>query len=51
MSWAVQAEIGPLDYTSWDKRPDEYFAAIQAGLGRDLEPMQQLFRRALPGDD
>jgi len=48
---AVQAEIGPLDYTAWDKRPDEYFSAIQAGLGRDLEPMQQLFRRALPGDD
>jgi cell filamentation protein len=48
---AVQAEIGPLDYTAWDKRTDEYFAAIQAGLGRDLEPMQQLFRRALPGDD
>lgn len=42
---AIQAEIGPFDYTAWDKRPDEDFAAIRAGQGRDLEPMQQLFRR------
>ena len=44
---AFQAEIGPLDYTEWDRSPGEYFAAIQAGHGRDLEPMQQLFRRLL----
>ena len=48
---AVQAEIGPLDYTAWDQSRDEYFAAIRAGVGRDLEQMQMLFRRALPGDD
>ena len=48
---AVQAEIGPLDYTAWDQSPGTYYAAIHAGLGRDLEPMRQLFRRALPGGD
>ena len=48
---AVQAEIGPLDYTVWDHSRDCYFSAIRAGLGRDLEPMKQLFRRALPSGD
>lgn len=48
---AFQAEIGPLDYTEWDRSPGEYFAAIQAGHGRDLEPMQQLFRRLLSAAD
>lgn len=48
---AVQAEIGPLDYTAWDESTDEYFAAILTGVGRDLERMQMLFRQALPGED
>jgi hypothetical protein len=48
---AFQAEIGPLDYTEWDRSPDDYFAAIQAGHGRDLEPMKQLFRRLLSAAD
>ena len=48
---AVQAEVGPLDYKEWDRRPDNYFAAIRAGVSRDLEPMKQLFRRALPIGD
>lgn len=48
---AVQAEVGTLDYKEWDQRPDDYFAAIRAGVGCDLEPMKQLFRRALPSDD
>lgn len=48
---AVQAEVGTLDYREWDQRPDDYFAAIRAGVGFDLEPMKQLFRRALPSDD
>lgn len=48
---AVQAEIGPLDYTAWDESPDEYFVAIIAGVGRDLEPMQMFFSQALPGED
>jgi cell filamentation protein len=48
---AVQAEVGPLDYKGWDQRPDDYFAAIRAGVGRDLAPMKQLFKRALPSGD
>lgn len=48
---AVQAEVGPLDYKEWEWRPDNYFAAIRAGVSRDLEPMKQLFRRALPSGD
>jgi hypothetical protein len=48
---AVQADVRPLDYKGWDHRADDYFATIRAGVGRDLEPMKQLFRRALPGGD
>ena len=48
---AVQAEIGPLDYTVWDQSRDHYFSAIRYGLGREIEPMKQLFRRALPSGD
>jgi cell filamentation protein len=48
---AVQAEVGPLDYKEWDHRPGDYFAAIRAGVGRDLKPMKQLFKRALPSVD
>lgn len=47
----VQAEIGPLNYTSWDQTPDQYFAAIRAGARLDLEPMRDLFRQALSGGD
>lgn len=46
---AVQAEAGPLDYSSWDANPDIYFAAISSGLYGNLLPMQTLFRQALPG--
>lgn len=48
---AVQAEIGPLDYKVLDQSPDDYFVAIQAGLGRDFEPMKQLFSRSLSHGD
>ena len=48
---SVQAEIGPLDYTSWDQTPNQYFAAIRAGARLDLEPMKCLFRQALSGGD
>ena len=48
---SVQAEIGPLDYTSWDQTPDQYFAAIRAGARLDLKPMKHLFRQALSGGD
>ncbi len=46
---AVQAEAGPLDYSSWDANPDIYLAAISSGLDSNLLPMQTLFRQALPG--
>ena len=48
---SVQAEIGALDYTSWDQTPDQYFAAIRAGARLDLQPMKHLFRQALSGGD
>jgi len=48
---AVQAEIGPLDYKVFDQSPYDYFLAIQAGLGRDFEPMKQLFSRSLSHGD
>ena len=38
---------GPhLDYTHWDNRKTDYFAAIQAGMS-DHEPMRGLVRRVL----
>ena len=48
---AVQAKIGPLDYKVFDQSPYDYFLAIQAGLGRDFEPMKQLFSRSLSHGD
>ena len=44
---AAQAGLGPLDYTVWEKNKEAYFAAIQAGLDRDYEPMGKWVRRAL----
>ena len=46
---AAQAGLGPLDYTVWEKNKEAYFAAIQAGLDRDYEPMGKWVRRALAG--
>lgn len=43
---ALQAGRRQLDYTIWDERKADYFAAIQAGLS-DYEPMKDLVRRAL----
>lgn len=43
---ALQAGRSQLDYTSWDERKADYFAAIRAGLS-DYEPMKGLVRRAL----
>ena len=43
---ATQAGRRQLDYTSWDERKADYFAAIQAGM-TDYEPMKDLVRRAL----
>lgn len=47
----VQAEVGPLDYSSWDQNREDYFAAIRAGARLDLAPIKELFRQALPAGD
>jgi len=44
---SAQAGLGPLDYTVWEQNKEEYFAAIQAGLDRNYEPMTGWVRRAL----
>ena len=43
---ALQAGWPQLDYTHWDKRKTDYFAAIQAGMS-DYEPMKALVKRVL----
>lgn len=43
----LQAGKPELDYSSWDVNREEYFRAIQSGLGRDYEPMKVLVRQAL----
>ena len=42
----LQAGWPQLDYTHWDKRKTDYFAAIQAGMS-DYGPMKGLVRRVL----
>nr|WP_293371185.1 Fic family protein [Nevskia sp.] len=44
---AVQAGHEPLDYSDWDARREDYFAAIRAALGRDYSGLQQLVDTAL----
>ncbi|KAA0891012.1 Fic family protein [Pusillimonas sp. ANT_WB101] len=44
---AVQAGMGPLDYSSWEAGRDEYILAIQQGLGLNYEPMKQWVARGL----
>lgn len=44
---AVQAGVGPLDYTSWEAGREEYIMAIQQGLGLNYEPMKQWVFRGL----
>lgn len=46
---AVQAGVGPLDYSSWDADSEAYFYAVRTGIYGDLLPIQILFRQALPG--
>ena len=43
---ALQAGWPELDFTVWDTRKADYFAAIQAGLS-DYEPMKQLVKQVL----
>lgn len=43
----MQARRSPLDYSLWDENRDAYFAAIQAGMDCDYEPMKKLVSGAL----
>ena len=45
---AMQANKPELDFTSWDARKADYYAAIQAGLD-DYAPMKTLVRRVICG--
>lgn len=44
---AIQAGLGPLDYSTWDANRNQYFSAIQHGLAHDYTPMTELMREAL----
>jgi cell filamentation protein, protein adenylyltransferase len=40
----LQAKLPPLDFTGIKgKKRQHYFAAVRAGIGRDYEPMEQIF--------
>lgn len=44
---SVQAGRTPLDYSTWEKNKDAYFAAINQGLNCNYEPMEHWVRQAL----
>lgn len=44
---ALQANKPELDFSSWDAERDNYFLAIQAGIGGDYAPMLRFVRLAL----
>ena len=44
---AVQAGYVPLDYSSWERNKEAYFAAINQGLKCNYEPMEYWVRQAL----
>ncbi|HIH5427793.1 MULTISPECIES: Fic/DOC family protein [Morganellaceae] len=44
---AVQAGFQPLDYESWTQHPEQYIAAIHAGLNLNYEPMKYWVNEAL----
>lgn len=43
---AVQAGLGPLDYSAWDNEKSAYIAAIHAGLAGDYQPMMDCVEKA-----
>ena len=47
---ATQAGFGPLDYSAWDADKEAYFAAIQAGMNRNYDPMRRKIQSALEGN-
>lgn len=46
---ALQAGLPPLDFTTIEKgkKKQEYFRAVQAGLGKDYEPMGKIFKEII----
>lgn len=44
---AVQAGFQPLDYESWIQHPEQYIAAIHAGLNLNYDPMKYWINGAL----
>lgn len=44
---ALQAGWPELDFSSWDAANEDYFSAIQAGVGCDYEPLKILVRQVL----
>jgi cell filamentation protein len=45
---ALQAGLRGLDFTDIQgKKRKEYFAAVQAGMGKDYEPMKKVFRSVI----
>jgi cell filamentation protein len=45
---ALQAKLPPLDFTAIKgKKKQEYFEAVQAGMGRNYKPMEKIFREVI----
>jgi len=47
---AVQAGLGPLDYSPWESHRPEYIQAIQVGLMGDYRPMKIWVGHIMPDD-
>ncbi|MFV0282908.1 MAG: Fic/DOC family protein [Castellaniella sp.] len=45
---AVQAGLGPLDYSPWESDRPHYILAIQMGLMGDYQPMRACVERIMP---
>lgn len=45
---AVQAGLGPLDYSFWESNRTVYIQAIQTGLGGNYQAMETLVERIVP---
>ena len=44
---ALQANKPELDFSAWDKNKADYFAAIQAGMDCNYEPIKALVKQVL----
>lgn len=48
---ALQANKPELDFSAWDAERENYFIAIQAGMGSNYEPLKAFVRQALLGGE